>query len=95
MTWGRSNPNIFTTPIAGMNYDRFGQGQVGTTIGNRQQTGTASIPEAKFDIPPGNPIPAAWAANTGNLLGPGGKTNQAPPTPKGVTSEQQYAANTG
>jgi hypothetical protein len=91
--WGRNNPQIFTVPVGGLNYSRFPPGEVGTTIQGATETGTASVPEAKFQIPPGFTVPTAWAANLGNQIGPGGKTNPAPPTPGGVSSESQYAAN--
>ena len=92
--WGRNNPYIFPGASGSVNYSRFKAGEVGTNEQNDPtQTGIVSTPETQFPVPPGNPIPTAWAMNTGNLLGPGGKTNAPPPTPTGVTSEQSFAAN--
>lgn len=95
MSWSGNNPMLFPGPGGGINYSRFKPGELGTNEQNDPtQTGETSTPENTFQIPPGNPIPTAWALNTGNLLGPGGKTNTAPTTPSGVLSEQQFAANT-
>jgi hypothetical protein len=91
--WAVSNPRIFASPNGALNYSRFPPGEVGTTVNGTPETGTHSTPEAQFPIPPGSPAPTAWLSNLGNLLGPGGKTNAAPSTPSGVSSESQYAAN--
>lgn len=94
--WSRTNPYLFPGP-GPWNYSRFKAGELGTNEQNDPtETGEVSIPEATFQIPPGQIVPMAWSANTGNLLGPGAnnKTNAAPPIAAGgPQSESTYAAN--